>query len=78
MRFICCICEATTGEIRAGRIREGFGVPTCNECHAKIYWRSRQPQPQQITALPISHQLAFERVMMQSAAGARGDAPEAA
>jgi hypothetical protein len=56
--FSCCICEATTGELKPGRLREGFGVPKCSQCHAQIYWRSRQPQPQQTTTLPLYAQYA--------------------
>ena len=48
--FSCCICEATSGEIREGRIREGHAVPTCAECFARGYWRSRQPVAERVVS----------------------------
>jgi hypothetical protein len=69
MTFSCCICEATSGEIKPARIREGMGSPTCSECHAKIYWRSRQPQPQQITAPLASYELAGAQATLAAAGG---------
>jgi hypothetical protein len=71
--YRCCLCDAA-GESRPGRICDGEGVPLCPRCRAEIRWKRRESP----AALPISHQLAFERVMVQSATGARSDAPEAA
>jgi hypothetical protein len=72
MIYRCCLCDAADGAIKEGRIKDGEGVPLCARHRAAERWKRREPP----VALPISHQLAFERVMVQSAAGAR--APEAA
>jgi hypothetical protein len=62
--FRCCLCEATAGGIREGRIRTGHAVPLCTAHFAASYWRSRQPQPQQITVLPAYEQHAMRAALV--------------
>jgi len=67
MTYCCCLCDAADGAIKEGRIKEGERVPLCARHRADLRWRRREQRP---VALPASHRLAYERVMMQSAAGA--------
>ncbi len=68
MTFRCCICEATTGEIKAGRIRDGEGVPLCAVHRAEIRWRLRQPAVT-TPALPAPYE---QHAMCAALAGAEG------
>ncbi len=68
--YCCCICEATTGESKAGRIRDGEGVPLCAQCRAGIRWQ-RLRQPAVTTpALPAPYEQ--HAMMRASLAGAAG------
>lgn len=55
-----------------------MGVPTCSECNAKIYWRSRQLAGAEPVALPGPFDQFFAKQLLQAAAGDRGDAQGAA
>jgi hypothetical protein len=65
MNYWCCLCE--TGKSRAGRIRNGGGVPICAEHFAEGYWRSRQPQAPQVVTWPPSPEEAYQRAMALAA-----------
>jgi hypothetical protein len=69
MIYRCCLCDAADGAIKEGRIKDGEGVPLCARHRADLRWTRREQRPP--VPLPVSHRLAYERVMMQAATGAR-------
>lgn len=69
MSYRCCICEATTDEIKAGRICDGEGVPLCAQHRAEIRWqRLRQPAVT-TAALPAPYEQHAMRAALAGAAG---------
>jgi hypothetical protein len=56
--YRCCLCGCdANGKVRAGQIRDGYGVPTCAEHFAAGYWASRQPRPPCVVTAAVQEYL---------------------